>query len=69
MNNYEWADNYEKLYEIIVDIQNRQATPPAKKARKESYYSKVERLAKTYPAVAAAKAHLDELVALVEHGE
>ena len=35
----------------------------------ESYERKICRLAKLYPSVAAAKAHLDELVALVAHGE
>lgn len=34
---------------------------------RESYETKVKRLADKFPAVAAAKAHLDELVALVEH--
>ncbi len=34
---------------------------------RESYETKVKRLADKFPAVAAAKAHLDELIALVEH--
>jgi hypothetical protein len=34
-----------------------------------SYQDKIERLARVYPAVAAAKAHLDAMVAMVEHGE
>lgn len=34
---------------------------------RESYECKVKRLADKFPAVAVAKAHLDELVALVEH--
>jgi hypothetical protein len=74
MNNYEWSDDYKKLYEIIVNIRNDQTQqiPKTKKPRKprsETYYTKVERLAKTYPAIAEAKAHLDALVIMVEHGE
>lgn len=34
---------------------------------RESYETKAKRLADKFPAVAAAKAHLDELIALVEH--
>jgi hypothetical protein len=34
---------------------------------RESYETKVKRLADKFPAVAAAKAYLDEMVALVEH--
>jgi hypothetical protein len=35
----------------------------------ESYQDKIKRLSREYPAVAAAKAHLDAMVAMVEHGE
>jgi len=35
----------------------------------DTYEHKVQRLAKKYPSVAEAKAHLDALMALVEHGE
>ena len=35
----------------------------------ETYEHKVCRLAEKYPSVAEAKAHLDALMTLVEHGE
>lgn len=35
----------------------------------ESYQARVERLAKKYPAVAAAKQHLDEMMALADNEE
>ena len=35
--------------------------------QRESYEAKIKRLAAKFPAVAEAQAHLDELVALVEH--
>ena len=33
----------------------------------ETYESKINRLAEKYPAVAEARAHLDALIAMVEH--
>lgn len=42
---------------------------PADEVKPESYEKKLKRLSKKYPAVAEAKAHLDALMVLVEHGE
>lgn len=44
-------------------------TSPADAVEPDSYEKKLKRLSKKYPAVAEAKAHLDALMVLVEHGE
>ena len=70
-------NNYDKLYnddEFVRQAMEwaREASkqiPPQKPKRRESYGAKVNRLSKAYPAVAEAKAHLDEPMALVENGE
>jgi hypothetical protein len=60
MNN--WTDD--DVFEVIDYIRKFPSQPDD-----ESYHDMVKRLAGKYPAVAAAKAHLDAMVAMVEHGE
>jgi hypothetical protein len=57
-----WTDD--DVFEVINYIKKHPDRPDH-----ESYQDKIKRLARVYPAVAAAKAHLDAMVALVEHGE
>jgi len=52
-----------------MGARSQQANTAQKPKRRESYGAKVNRLSKAYPAVAEAKAHLDEPMALVENGE
>jgi hypothetical protein len=61
-----WSDNWSG--DDVIDLVNYIRKFPDQPDH-ESYQTKVERLAKTYPAIAEAKAHLDALVIMVEHGE
>jgi hypothetical protein len=57
-----WFDLETKSLNTYDGISWRKAS-----ANFEIYEDKVNRLAEKYPAVAAAKAYLDEMVALVEY--
>lgn len=71
MGNYNnWYNDDAVYYDMAMEWAREvsKQTSPTKK-RCESYTAKVNRLAKAYPAVAEAKAHLDALMVLVENGK
>ena len=71
MGNYDdWYKDDEFVQQVMLWAKEAsKQIPPQKPKRREGYTAKVNRLAKAYPAVAEAKAHLDTLMALVENGE